>query len=82
MVGRQTPLLALVVPLILVMVVDGARGLRQTWPAAVVAGLAFGLAQFVAANYVSVPLTDIIASLRLRRRRRAAAAGLDAGRVA
>ena len=63
MVGRQTPLLALVVPLILVMVVDGARGLRQTWPAAVVAGLSFGLAQFVAANYVSVPLTDIIASL-------------------
>ena len=28
-----------------------------------VAGLAFGLAQFVAANYVSVQLTDIIASL-------------------
>src|ERR687883_371836 len=32
MVGRQTPFLALLVPLILVFMVDGMRGLRQTWP--------------------------------------------------
>jgi lactate permease len=38
MVGRQTPLLALFVPLILVGMVDGRRGIRQTWPAAVVGG--------------------------------------------
>jgi len=63
MVGRQTPILALVVPLVLVVVVDGRRGLRQTWLPAVVAGASFGVAQFVAANYVSVQLTDIIASL-------------------
>jgi lactate permease len=63
MVGRQTPILSLVVPLVLVYVVDGRRGLRQTWPAAVVAGVAFGVAQFVASNYMSVPLTDIVASL-------------------
>ncbi|BBH70603.1 L-lactate permease [Actinoplanes sp. OR16] len=63
MVGRQTPILAVIVPLVLVAVVDGRRGVRQTWPAAVVAGLVFGLGQFVASNYVSVPLTDIIASL-------------------
>ena len=63
MVGRQTPILALVVPLILVFVVDGRRGVRRTWPAAVVCGVAFGLAQFVAANYISVQLADIIAAL-------------------
>ncbi|HEY2949789.1 MAG TPA: L-lactate permease [Micromonosporaceae bacterium] len=63
MVGRQTPILALVVPLVLVAVVDGRRGVRQTWPAAVVAGVGFAIGQFVASNYVSVPLTDIIASL-------------------
>jgi lactate permease len=63
MVGRQTPILAIIVPLVLVAVVDGRRGIRQTWPAAVVAGLTFGVAQFVASNYVSVPLTDIIAAL-------------------
>jgi lactate permease len=63
MVGRQTPILATVVPLVLVIVVDGRRGLRQTWLPALVAGIAFGLAQFVASNYISVPLTDIIAAL-------------------
>ena len=63
MIGRQTPLLALVVPLILIGVVDGRRGLRQAWPAAVVAGLTFAVAQFLCSNYVSVELADIIASL-------------------
>ncbi|MET3426872.1 lactate permease [Actinoplanes tereljensis] len=63
MVGRQTPFLALIVPLILVAVIDGRRGIRQTWPAATVAGVVFAIAQFLASNYVSVPLTDIIASL-------------------
>jgi lactate permease len=63
MVGRQTPLLALVVPLILVGMVDGRRGLRQAWPAAVVGGVAFAIGQFVCSNYISVELTDIVASL-------------------
>jgi lactate permease len=63
MVGRQTPILAVVVPLALVAVIDGRRGVRQTWPAALTAGLVFGVFQFLASNYVSVPLTDIIASL-------------------
>jgi lactate permease len=63
MVGRQTPLLAAVVPLILVFIVDGRRGARQTWLPALVCGVAFGLAQFAAANYISVPLADIVAAL-------------------
>ncbi len=63
MVGRQTPLLAVIVPLILVFVVDGKRGLRQTWLPALVCGVVFGIAQFTASNYISVPLTDIVASL-------------------
>jgi lactate permease len=63
MVGRQTPLLAVVVPLILVAMVDGRRGLRQTWPAAIVGGLSFAIGQFICSNYISVELTDIIASL-------------------
>ncbi|MEV0050229.1 L-lactate permease [Saccharopolyspora shandongensis] len=62
-VGRQTPLLALFVPFLLVLVVDGRRGVRQTWPAALVTGAAFAAAQFVCANYISVPLTDIVSSL-------------------
>jgi lactate permease len=63
MVGRQTPILAVFVPLVLVAVVDGRRGVRQAWPAALVAGVTFGAAQFVASNFISVQLTDIVASL-------------------
>src|SRR5919202_5568937 len=57
MIGRQTPILAVIVPLILVYVADGKRGVREAWLPAVIAGLAFGIAQFVASNYISVPLT-------------------------
>jgi lactate permease len=63
MVGRQTPLLALFVPLVLIGMVDGMRGVRQAWPAAVVGGFVFAVAQFACSNYVSVELTDIVASL-------------------
>ncbi|MEJ7751037.1 MAG: L-lactate permease [Thermoleophilaceae bacterium] len=63
MVGRQTPLLALIVPLILVGMVDGMRGVRQTYPAALVGGFVFAVAQFATSNYISVELTDIVAAL-------------------
>jgi lactate permease len=63
MVGRQTPLLALFVPLILVFIVDRKRGIQDTWVAAVTCGVVFAIVQFVAANYISVPLTDILAAL-------------------
>lgn len=63
MVGRQTPILAAIVPLVLVFVVDGRRGLREAWLPALSAGVSFGAAQYVAANFISVPLTDIVASL-------------------
>ncbi len=63
MVGRQTPFLALIVPLILVGMVDGGRGVRQCWPVAVIGGFTFAVGQFVCSNYISVELTDIVASL-------------------
>ncbi len=63
MVGRQTPILAVFVPLALVFIVDGKRGLRQVWPAALVCGATFGVFQYLASNFWSVPLADIIASL-------------------
>ncbi len=63
MVGRQTPFLALVVPLILVGMVDGRRGLRQAWLPAVVGGLTFAVGQFAASNYLTVELADVVAAL-------------------
>jgi lactate permease len=62
-VGRQTPLLALFVPLVLVFIVDGTRGVREAWQPALACGVVFALAQFATSNFVSVALTDIVASL-------------------
>jgi lactate permease len=63
MVGRQTPVLSIFVPLALVALLDGWRGVRERWLIALTAGVAFGLAQFVTSNYISIPLADIVAAL-------------------
>jgi lactate permease len=63
MVGRQTPILALFVPLALVAIIDGWRGIRETWPVALVCGLVFALGQYATSNFISVPLADVMASL-------------------
>ncbi|HEV7654812.1 MAG TPA: L-lactate permease [Mycobacteriales bacterium] len=63
MVGRQTPIVSIFVPLCLVFIVDRKRGLRDVWPAALLCGVVFGLFQYLASNFISVPLADIFASL-------------------
>jgi lactate permease len=63
MVGRQTPFLAFLLPFVLISIVDGRRGLRQTWPVALAGGGAFAIGQYACSNHLSVPLTDIVASL-------------------
>ncbi|MEV8183728.1 L-lactate permease [Specibacter sp. NPDC078692] len=62
-VGRQAPLLATFVPLILLFILDGRRGLKDCWPAALVVGFSFAITQFLCSNYFSYELTDIVASL-------------------
>lgn len=63
MAGRQTPFIALVVPLLLVFIVDGKRGVKQTWPVALVAGAVFGIFQFITSNFFAVELTDVVAAV-------------------
>jgi lactate permease len=63
MVGRQLPFLALVVPLVIVYIIDGRRGLRETWRVALLAGSVFAVAQYVMSNHVSFQLSDVVASL-------------------
>ncbi|WP_427917192.1 L-lactate permease [Streptomyces sp. cg40] len=62
-IGRQTSIVAVIVPLVLVFLVDGRRGVREAWPAALVAGVGFGAGQFVFSNFISVELADIGAAL-------------------
>jgi lactate permease len=63
MTGRQVPILAVFVPLVMLVVLDGRRGLREAWPAGLVAGVTFAVAQFFVASYGPVQLVDIVASL-------------------
>ncbi|MEO6143438.1 MAG: L-lactate permease [Dermatophilaceae bacterium] len=62
-VGRQTPLLAVFIPMALVFVIDRWKGVRETLPATLTCGIVFALAQFVFSNYISFPLTDIASAL-------------------
>lgn len=62
-VGRQTSVLAALVPLLLIFLADGRKGFRQVWPFALVMGVTFGAAKWIASSYISVELTDVIASL-------------------
>ncbi|MCC3282158.1 L-lactate permease [Arthrobacter caoxuetaonis] len=62
-VGRQAPLLAVIVPLILIFILDGFRGIKETWPAALVTGVAFAGAQVLCSTFFSYELTDIVAAL-------------------
>lgn len=63
LIGHQTPVLAVFVPLVLVSIVDGKRGVRQCWLPALVGGVAFAIAQWLTATYFSVQLTDVVAAL-------------------
>ncbi|MFI6603375.1 L-lactate permease [Nonomuraea sp. NPDC050536] len=62
MAGRQVAFIALLVPFVLVFVADGRRGLRQAWPAALVAGVSFGATQILFSQF-NYKLTDIAAAL-------------------
>jgi lactate permease len=63
MVGRQLPFFSLLVPFWVVWAMAGFRGLLGVWPAALTAGLAFAIPQFLVSNFHGPWLVDIVASL-------------------
>jgi len=63
MAGRQLPFLSLFVPFWIIGMMDGMKGIRQTWPAILVAGGSFAICQFLVSNYMGPQLPDIISAL-------------------
>lgn len=63
MAGRQLPLLSLFVPFWLVFMMDGFRGVKEVWPAALVTGGSFALTQYLTSNYIGPELPDITSAL-------------------
>jgi lactate permease len=63
MIGRQLPLIAMVLPFYAIASQEGMRALRGVWPFLLVAGTSFAFGQFLASNYLSYELTDLVSSL-------------------
>ena len=61
--GHQLPFLSVLVPFWLVMMMDGLKGVRQTWPAVLVAGGSFAITQYFTSNYIGPELPDITSAL-------------------
>jgi lactate permease len=62
-VGRILPFFSVLVPFWLVWAYAGFKGMMEIWPAIAVAGVSFGIPQYLVSNYHGPWLTDIVASL-------------------
>ncbi len=60
MVGRQLPFFSLLVPFWVVAAFAGWRGMLEIWPAALVAGAAFAIPQFLISNLHGPWLVDMV----------------------
>ncbi|HUW79760.1 MAG TPA: L-lactate permease [Acidocella sp.] len=63
MVGRQLPVIALILPFYVMTVYGGLRSIRALWPLLLVAGGSFAVAQFVTSNFIDYSLTDVLSSM-------------------
>ncbi len=62
-VGHQAPFLAFFVPLILLFILDGMKGVKDAWVPASVIGFSFAIAQWFTATYFAYQLTDVVACI-------------------
>ena len=63
MIGRQLPLIALLLPFYVIGLYGGWRSIRALWPVLLVAGGSFAISQFAASNLIDYTLTDVLSSL-------------------
>ncbi|KKW67559.1 L-lactate permease [Lampropedia cohaerens] len=63
MAGRQLPFMTIIVLFWLMAIMDGWRGVKETWPAVLVGGGSFAIVQFLTANYIGPELPDITSAI-------------------
>lgn len=63
MVGRTLPFVSIAIPFYLVVLMAGFRRGFEVWPAALVSGGSFAVAQWASSNFIGPLLPDIIASI-------------------
>ena len=63
MVGRQLPFMVPIVLFWIMAIMDGWRGVKETWPAVIVGAGSFAIAQYLTSNFVGPELPDITAAI-------------------
>nr|WP_086300547.1 lactate permease LctP family transporter [Campylobacter sp. P090] len=63
MVGRMLVPLSLTVPFFIVFLMDGFKGVKETFPAILVAAISFTATQFISSNYLGAELPDIVSAV-------------------
>jgi lactate permease len=63
MIGRQLPVIAIILPFYVIALYGGWRSIRALWPVLLVAGGSFAISQFAASNLIDYTLTDVLSSL-------------------
>lgn len=63
MVGRMLVPLSLSVPFFIVFLMDGIKGIKETYPAVLVAAVSFTITQFISSNYLGAELPDIVSAV-------------------
>ncbi|CAM3431502.1 L-lactate permease [Campylobacter upsaliensis] len=63
MVGRMLVPLSLSVPFFIVFLMDGVKGVKETFPAVLVAAVSFTITQFISSNYLGAELPDIVSAV-------------------
>jgi lactate permease len=63
MVGRQLPFFSVLVPFWLIWAFAGWRGMKEIWPAILVAGVSFAIPQFLVSNFHGPWLVDVVAAM-------------------
>ncbi|MDO4230693.1 MAG: L-lactate permease [Lautropia sp.] len=63
MAGRQLPFMTMIVLFWIMAIMDGWRGVKETWPAVLVGGGSFAIVQFLTANYIGPELPDITSAI-------------------
>lgn len=63
MIGRQLPVIAMLLPFYVIGVYGGWRALKGVWPVLLIAGSSFAAVQYISSNHLGYALTDVLSSL-------------------
>lgn len=63
MIGHQLPVISVFIPFYLIIVMAGFKKAMEVWPALLVAGGSFAIAQYASASFLGPELPDIISAL-------------------